>query len=592
MAGQQPQTQTHQAPGGQASPGYGWAKGFFDSLPGVTRNPYPGYQGQLDPGLSPTMQNAIRMSQGYSQAGPSEILQGAQGSLGRFMTPSFMDPRMRLPMGSPNLFGADPSQKMYGGGSLGQLGQGFSGGMQNQIGGGLMNQQMPQFGGNQMGGGRMPNPFAVGGPGGAMQSMTGPGLQSGGQGPQMAYRGGGGMPNPWSSQSGGGSPWSSQPTPGSSNEIGGGRMPWTGAPPQSPWGGGGGGVAGGSGPGGMDYTTGGGLMGGGTAPGMASGGGSYSPMGGGGTSPGHPGMVASAGGQNPMDVQNYWTPDRMASAGAGSYGGGSGGYSRMAGGGGMAGGSVAGPNPFGPGSGTAPGAPGNGVYSSGNSNDDPGYWTPERMAAANAQSQGGGGGGYARMAGGGGGGVAPAGQYGGQVGGQKAWDMGNQANRGQVVDGKIWMGGGQGGDSGQWQNYDPNNWGQRQTADMFNRYGSNWASGSGATGAHGSEMQGYLQNWLGRDPTEQEKYDLYYGVNPDAAKIKASFAAQSSAYDPSSASYDPNARYGSAAYRGPGKGSPALPGGGGAPGAGQVRGGQPNLAALLSGLNPQKRKVG
>jgi hypothetical protein len=409
MAGQQPQTQTHQAPGGQASPGFGWAKDFFNSLGGVTQNPYPGYQGQLDPGLSPTMQNAIRMSQGYSQAGPSEILQGAQGSLGRFMTPSFMDPRMRLPQGSPNLFGADPNQKMFGGGPLSQLGQGFSG-MQSMNGGGLQsggkmfNQGLPQFGGNQVGGGRMQNPFS-----GGMQSMTGPGLQSGGQDPQMAYRGGGGM----------------QAAPGPGLQSGG--------------------------PSAMSYATGGGLQ--------------------------------------------------------------------------------AGPS-------------------------------------AQGQFQG------------------------QQPGAQTAWDMGNQANRGQVQNGQIYLGGGQGGESGQWQNYDPNNYGQRQTADMFNRYGSNWASGSGATGAHGSEMQGYLQNWLGRDPTEQEKYDLYYGVNPDAAKIKASFAAQSAAYDPSSASYDPNARYGSAAYRGSGKGSPALPGGSGAHGLGQIRGGQPNLAGLLSGLNPQKRKVG
>jgi hypothetical protein len=411
MAGQQPQTQTHQAPGGQASPGYGWAKGFFNSLPGVTQNPYPGYQGQLDPGLSPTMQNAIRMSQGYSQAGPPEILQGAQGSLGRFMTPSFMDPRMRLPMGSPNLFGANPNQKMFGGGPLGQLGQGFSG-MQNTTGGGLMNQQMPQFGGNQMGGGRMPNPFG-------MQSMTGPGLQSGGGVGQ--------------------------------------RMPWSGAPPQDfQWGGGGGG---------MQSVNGGGLQSGG--------------------------------------------PSMSYATGGGLQGG--------------------------------PSAPG---------------------------------------------------QYQGQVGAQTAWDMGNQANRGQVQNGQIFLGGGQGGESGQWQTYDPNNWGHKQTADLFNRYGSNWASGSGATGAHGSEMQGYLQNWLGRDPTEQEKSDLYFGANPDAAKIKAAFAAQSAAYDPSSASYDPNAKYSSAAYRGPAKVSPTLPGGGGASGVGQVRGGQPNLAALLSGLNPQKRKVG
>jgi hypothetical protein len=428
MAGQAPQTQVHQAPGGQASPGYGFAKDFYNSLGGVAQNPFPGYQGQIDPGLSPTMQNVIRQSQGYSQSGPSEILQGAQGSLGRFMTPSFMDPRMRLPMGAPSLFGVNPQQKMFGGQMRGQLGQGFAGGggMQFQGGGGLqsgaqMNQGMPQFGGQgpQMGRGRMESPFGQGGGmqpyqtkqgttafmdpnapmhgmGGGMQSAVGPGLQSGG-GPQMAFRGG------------------QQPTQG-------------------------------------------------------------------------------------PDMQNL-------------NGGG--------------------------------------------------------FQAALGALQG------------------PQGQFQGQVGGQasKAWDMGNQANRGQVVDGKIWMGGGQGGDSGQWQNYDPNNWGQKQTADLFSRYGSNWAAGagSGGTGAHSSEMKPWLQNWLGRDPTQQEEQDLYYGVNPaEMQKIKAAFAAQSAAFDPSSASYDPNARYSSAAYRG--KGRPALPGGGGAPGQGQVQGGQQDMAALLSGL--------
>lgn len=422
MAGQQPQTQVHQAPGGQASPGYGWAKGFYGSLPGLSQNPYPTYQGQLDPGLSPTLQNTIRMAQGYSQAGPSEILQGAQGSLGRFMTPSFMDPRMRLPMGSPNLFGANPNQKMYGGGLLGQLGQGFSGGMQSTTGGGLqgstMNQGMPQ-----MGGGRMPtptqlpqNPWGASPIGGAQQSMGGGGSVA----PQMAFRGGAT---------------------------------------------------------GMQSMTGPGLQGGG---GMQS-------MTGGGLQPGGPQMAFR--GASPMSF-----------------------------------------------------AAGGGLQSS-----------PPQIDAQSPQGS------FA--------GAAP--------GGSMAWDMGNLKNRGMVQDGKIWMGGGQGGDSGSWQTYDPNNWGMKQTADMFSRYGSNWAAGagSGGTGAHSSEMKPWLQAWLGRDPTQQEEYDLYYGVNPDAQKIKANFAAGSAAFDPSSASYDPNARYGSPAYRG--KGRP-----------GQVAG-QPNLAALLTGM--QKR---
>ena len=400
MAGQAPQTQVHQAPGGQASPGYGFAKNFYNSLGGIAQNPYPTYQGQLDPGLSPTMQNVIRQSQGYSQSGPSEILQGAQGSLGRFMTPSFMDPRMRLPMGAPSLFGVNPQQKMFGGQLQGQLGQGFAGGMQSQTGGGLqsgaqMNQSMPQFGGGRMPSGQAPqNPWG----GGGMQSAVGPGLQSDGN--QFAFRGG------------------QQPTQG----------------PE------------------MQSMTGGGLQ----------------------------------------------------SAFTGPQG--------------------------------------------------------------------------------------PQGQFQGQVGAQasKAWDMGNQANRGQVVDGKIWMGGGQGGDSGQWQTYDPNNWGQKQTADLFNRYGSNWAAGagSGGTGAHSSEMKPWLQNWLGRDPTQQEEMDLYYGVNPEMGKIKQAFAAQSAQFDPSSSSYNPNVRprdmYAASGWTPPRRGGGRIPNP--APGQGQVQGGQQDMAALLSGL--------
>jgi hypothetical protein len=492
MAGQQPQTQVHQAPGGQASPGFGWARGFFNSLPGVTQNPFPSYQGQIDPGLSPTMQNTIRMAQGYSQAGPSEILQGAQGSLGRFMTPSFMDPRMRLPQGNPNLFGADPNQRMYGGGLLSQLGQGYN----NQTGGGLqgsqMNQGMPQIGGimrgqvfdgpqygwqsagNQQGGGRMPapgqppqSPWA--GLGGSMQSMGGGGSQA----PQMGSRGPAGM--------------QSMTGPGLQSGGGGGvgqRMPWSGGPPQDfQWGG--------SGGGGMQSATG---------PGLQSSGPQMAFRGGSGSSPMSfatgPGLQAS-----PMP----------APAGGGMQ-----------------------------------------------------FTTGGGLQA---------------------GGQAP-GQFSGQVGDQasKAWDMGNQANRGQVQNGQIFLGGGQGGDSGQWQTYDPNNWGHQQSANMFNRYGSNWAAGagSGGTGAHSSEMKGWLQSWLGRDPTQQEEMDLYYGVNPDKDRIRANAIAQNAAYDPSSAGYDPNARYSSAAYRGPRPQQQGQPPG---QGQGQVRQPQrPDLAALLSGM--------
>ena len=84
------QTQVHQTAGSKP-PGFNFARDFFNSLGGIAQNPYPTYQGQIDPGLSPTLQNLMRQAQGYSQAGPPEIMAGVQGSLGRFMNPSFMN---------------------------------------------------------------------------------------------------------------------------------------------------------------------------------------------------------------------------------------------------------------------------------------------------------------------------------------------------------------------------------------------------------------------------------------------------------------------------------------------------------------------
>lgn len=154
MAGTPPTTQVNQASGGgsQASPGYNWAQGFFNSLPSAMNQQYPSqYPGQLDPGLSPTMQNTIRMAQGYGQAPQSQALNAAQGTLGSFMSPNFINPQMRTQMGYPDYFGTNGGAQAYGGGSVSQL-PGYNpvspnptpSGMQNQSMG--MNSQMGQAG--------------------------------------------------------------------------------------------------------------------------------------------------------------------------------------------------------------------------------------------------------------------------------------------------------------------------------------------------------------------------------------------------------------------------------------------------------------
>lgn len=124
MAGTPPQTQVHQGAGGGtgASPGFDWAKGFFASLPGVFSQQYPSaYPGQLDPGLSPTLQQIIRQAQGYASQGPSSNLQGIQGTLGSFMSPNFINPQLRTTQGYPDYYHTDPNAPTFGGGTVGQL---------------------------------------------------------------------------------------------------------------------------------------------------------------------------------------------------------------------------------------------------------------------------------------------------------------------------------------------------------------------------------------------------------------------------------------------------------------------------------------
>lgn len=125
MSGGSPgSTSIHQTPGTR-DPGAGWAEGFFNSLNNVANSPFPTFQGQLDPGLSPTLQNVMRMAQGYAASGAPEILGGVQGSLGRFMSPNFQNPMARVPYGFPSYFG-NSYGRVFGGGQAGQLGQGFS----------------------------------------------------------------------------------------------------------------------------------------------------------------------------------------------------------------------------------------------------------------------------------------------------------------------------------------------------------------------------------------------------------------------------------------------------------------------------------
>lgn len=152
------ETTIHQTPA-MRPPGFSWAKNFFNSLGNLSRQPYPVYPGQLDPGLSPTMQEMLRRAQGYAQSGPPEILAGVQGSLGRFMNPSFINPQFRIPMGMPNYFPRDPNQRIFGGRPVGQMGGAF----------GMMLPQIPpafagEGGGAPPPGNPMPMPMPWGGP--------------------------------------------------------------------------------------------------------------------------------------------------------------------------------------------------------------------------------------------------------------------------------------------------------------------------------------------------------------------------------------------------------------------------------------------
>lgn len=211
--------------GSQASPGYNFAQQFYNWLPQLMQQQYPTYQGQLDPGMSPTMQDAIRRSQGYAQSGPSEILQGVQGTLGQFMSPSFINPWNAMTTQPPNYGGYGMDTRAYGGKPIGSYGgYGGSPGMGVPPG-----QGMPPLGGGQMSswgspGGGGGQGFAAGEPtpgggnpnaapmlGGGMRRPEVPPLGSGfptpgggtdAQNPNTPFPGGG-MPQPMPPQQGG-----------------------------------------------------------------------------------------------------------------------------------------------------------------------------------------------------------------------------------------------------------------------------------------------------------------------------------------------------------------------------------------------------
>ena len=175
------QTQVHQTAGSKP-PGFNFARDFFNSLGGIAQNPYPTYQGQLDPGLSPSMQNILRQAQGYAQSGPPEILAGVQGSLGRFMNPNFTNPAARFGQGVPDYFNQNPNQTVFNGATPGGLQGVFGAAGPAGMGGPKPANGAPAgavgFNGGGQAGGEgqppMPNGKALGGPGSDIGYQTPP----------------------------------------------------------------------------------------------------------------------------------------------------------------------------------------------------------------------------------------------------------------------------------------------------------------------------------------------------------------------------------------------------------------------------------
>src|SRR5262245_32780210 len=68
-------------------PLYNWMSGAGNWLNSLLNTPFPSYPGNIDPGMSPTMQNYMRMAQGYGMSPINSALQGSQGALGRYSMP-------------------------------------------------------------------------------------------------------------------------------------------------------------------------------------------------------------------------------------------------------------------------------------------------------------------------------------------------------------------------------------------------------------------------------------------------------------------------------------------------------------------------
>lgn len=67
---------------------YDFASAFFKQImPQLMGGALPTYPGNVDPGLSQTMQTAIRMAQGYAQSPAPYSLGQAGGTLGAYMNP-------------------------------------------------------------------------------------------------------------------------------------------------------------------------------------------------------------------------------------------------------------------------------------------------------------------------------------------------------------------------------------------------------------------------------------------------------------------------------------------------------------------------
>jgi hypothetical protein len=247
-----PPTTSFLKTGGTQAPLASFAKSMGNYLKGLIGQPAPVYQGKLDPGLSPTLQNIGQMLQGYAMRTP-EVIAGASGGLpGGYMAaykpPPAWDPTnsYNFAFKSPNFpamrgYFGNPAVPASGGGSGAQAPfmpvgpgtaagwPGFAGGQQFNFGfnGGAGPTQMGQAvsSGGQPNGGLSSALMAMlgggGGPGGPGGGPGAPGMSSGGGGANQGF---GGIP-------GGVSGWGAGPTAGGGNYAV-GNMPMHSGPMQ------------------------------------------------------------------------------------------------------------------------------------------------------------------------------------------------------------------------------------------------------------------------------------------------------------------------------------------------------------------------